>query len=500
MFTYRVLARQYRPSKLSELIGQDVLVQTLSQGIQHNRLPHAFLLHGIRGVGKTTTARILAKTLNCLENQLDPCGQCPSCLAMAEDRHLDVIEMDAASRTSVEDIREIIDSVPYKAVLGRYKIYIIDEVHMLSKSAFNALLKTLEEPPAHVKFIFATTELKKVPDTVLSRCMRFDLNRVEGSLIINHLKRISDLENVKTEEEALALIARASEGSVRDALSLLDQAIILSNGQVSQTVVKDMLGLVDRGLLFDLLTFLLKADIQQALELTQKLYSLGADPVFLMEDLLDIIYFITCLKHSPSLKNDKNWPLSERERAQQLAQQLTIPILIRTWQVLVKGYEEIVKSPLQRQALEMVLVRLAYLSDLPLLHELLRKKDQEPLTSLNNDSQPQNFEEMLALLSKAKEPILVGNIFHHVIPLSFEYGKIQIGLTPQAPQTLVSQLQAILKKLTGRSWVIEVKPDQTQQTFAQKEKKLLEEKKKKSQNHPLVIELLETFKGATLRT
>ncbi|MBX9804276.1 MAG: DNA polymerase III subunit gamma/tau [Alphaproteobacteria bacterium] len=374
---YRVLARQYRPQKLSELVGQDTLVKTLAQGIERNRLPHAFLLHGIRGVGKTTTARILAKALNCLgvdgkgEPTPDPCGLCDACVAISEDRHMDVLEMDAASRTGVDDVREVIEAARYKAVSGRYKIYIIDEVHMLSKSAFNALLKTLEEPPPHVKFIFATTEIRKVPETVLSRCMRFDLKRVEPKILFDHFMSIMGKETLTIEEEALALIVRAADGSVRDGLSLLDQAIALSDGTITTTTVRDMLGLVDRGAVFALLRSLLHGQVAEALTQVRNLYQRGGDPVVLMEDLLDLVYWLTCLKTAPQLQQDVTWPESDRIQGAEIVKTLSLPALMRVWQVLHKGYEEVSRSPLSAQAAEMVLVRVAYLSDLPQADELL---------------------------------------------------------------------------------------------------------------------------------
>ena len=374
---YRVLARKYRPQKLSELVGQDLLVKTLTQGIERNRLPHAFLLHGIRGVGKTTTARILAKALNCTgvdgkgNPTPDPCGSCDSCVAISQDRHMDVVEMDAASRTGVDDVREVIEAARYKAVSGRYKIYIIDEVHMLSKSAFNALLKTLEEPPPHVKFIFATTEIRKVPETVLSRCMRFDLNRIDPKVLFDHFTNVMNQEGLTIEEEGLSLIVRAADGSVRDGLSLLDQAIALSGENIPAQTVRDMLGLVDRGLVFALLNSLLQGQVGEALVQVRDLYRRGGDPIVLMADLLDLVYWLTCLKTAPQLQEDVTWPESDRRQGAEIVKALSLPALMRIWQVLHKGYEEVLRSPMGAQALEMVLVRVGYLSDLPQADELL---------------------------------------------------------------------------------------------------------------------------------
>lgn len=381
---YRVLARKYRPTNFDALIGQDALVRTLSNAIATGRIAHAFVLTGIRGIGKTTTARIIARALNCVGADgkggptVQPCGVCEHCTSIAADRHVDVLEMDAASRTGVDSMREIIETVQYKPVSARYKVYIIDEVHMLSTSAFNALLKTLEEPPAHVKFIFATTELRKIPVTVLSRCQRFDLKRIEGAQLQQHLAHICAKEGVKAEDEALALVARAAEGSVRDALSLLDQAIAHADegAGVTATQVQQMVGQADRSKLFTLLETLLQGDIATALETVAVLYHEGGDPSLLLGDLLDITHFISRVQISSSIADDPAIPHDEREAGKKLANTLTMPVLTRSWQVLMKGVQELKHAPHPMQALEMVLIRLAYMAELPTPEQFIRQSKQ----------------------------------------------------------------------------------------------------------------------------
>jgi DNA polymerase-3 subunit gamma/tau len=374
---YRVLARKYRPTKLSQIIGQDFLVETLKRGIEGERLGHAFILTGIRGTGKTTIARIIARALNCLEGPTpEPCDVCTSCIAISQDRSLDVIEIDAASRTSVEDIREIIEASRYKAVSARYKIYIIDEVHMLSKSAFNALLKTLEEPPLHVKFIFATTEIHKVPATILSRCVRFDLNRIESSLLATYFKTLCEQENVTYEEEALALIAKAAEGSARDGLSLLDQAISYGTSakgvsHVAPSPVRKMLGLSDQSALLELFHILMEGNSLLSLEKLRYFYQEGADPLRMVEELLDLTHWLQCLKINPSLTQDITITPEKQQKGAELANSLSIPTLMRTWHILLKGFEEIKKAPSPQKTLEVMAIRLTHLAPLPPLQELL---------------------------------------------------------------------------------------------------------------------------------
>ncbi len=373
---YRVLARKYRPATFAELIGQDALVRTLSNAVENERLAHAFLFTGVRGVGKTTTARILARVLNCVAESsptLTPCGSCPECVAIMEDRHSDVLEMDAASRTGIDDIRELIDGVRYRPSSARFKVYIIDEIHMLSIKAFNALLKTLEEPPPHVKFILATTEIRKVPVTVMSRCQRFDLRRVDSEVLTTHLQSVCVREDVAAEPEALALMARAADGSVRDALSFLDQAIVHAEGTIRATRVREMLGLADRVEVFDLFETISAGRVKEGLELLRRQYAAGADPLIVLQDLLDLTHWLTRVKVVPEAANEITVPESERIRGREFAEKLRMPVLTRTWQMLLKGLDEARLAPDPLGAVEMVLIRLAFASDLPTPAELLRE-------------------------------------------------------------------------------------------------------------------------------
>lgn len=532
---YRVLARKYRPQTLTDLVGQDALVQTLTQAIKSNKLPHAFILHGIRGVGKTTTARIIAKALNCTgvdhnDPTPNPCGICSSCIAITEDRHLDIVEMDAASRTGVDDIREVIEAARYKAVQARYKIYIIDEVHMLSKSAFNALLKTLEEPPPHVIFIFATTEIKKIPDTVLSRCMKLDLCRIKNEILFHLFNKIATAEQVTIEEEALALIVRAADGSARDGLSLLDQAIALSGNHVATKAVQTMLGLVDRGRLFTLLDYLFSGQIGQALIEVRQLHSLGGDSTILLSELLDLTYWITCLKITPSLGSDQVWPLTDREQGTQIAQKITLSNLSRAWQVLSKGYEEVVRSPLPVQAMEMVLIRLCYLSDFPQAGDLVNliKKTgsrevnhhlsplpQKTSTSISPPQEttsptftppvkttsvhqsPTSFEEILSIVAKSREPLLYSYLMQDVHLVSFARLKIELRLNNRAPKSLAKDLEALLLRATGESWQILLSESGGQATLIDQNNNKKQQLEAESLNHPLVQEIMTAFPKAT---
>ncbi|MEE8272954.1 MAG: DNA polymerase III subunit gamma/tau [Alphaproteobacteria bacterium] len=379
---YRVLARKYRPSTFAEMIGQDALVRTLTNAMTADRLAHAFILTGVRGVGKTTTARIIARALNCVGRDgnggptIEPCGDCEPCRSIAADRNVDVLEMDAASRTGVDDIRELIDGVRYGPVAARYKVYIIDEVHMLSKNAFNALLKTLEEPPAHAKFIFATTEVRKVPVTVLSRCQRFDLRRIDADLLADHFTGIAEREAVAVEPEAIALIARAADGSARDGLSLLDQAIAegaQAGGAVTAAQVRDMLGLADRIVVIDLFEALLQGKAAPALDLLADLHRSGADPLVVLQDLLDFCHFLTRVKLVPEAAESAAVAEAERVRGAALAGRVAMPVLTRAWQMLLKGLDEVRTAPKPQAALEMVLIRLIHAAGLPTPGEVIAK-------------------------------------------------------------------------------------------------------------------------------
>jgi DNA polymerase-3 subunit gamma/tau len=389
---YRVLARKYRPQEFSELVGQDALVTTITNAIREDRIAHAFILTGVRGVGKTTTARIIARSLNCIgaDGQggptVTPCGVCEHCRAIADSRHVDVLEMDAASRTGVDNMRELLDSVRYLPASARFKIYIIDEVHMLSIAAFNALLKTLEEPPAHVKFIFATTEIRKLPVTVLSRCQRFDLRRIGAGLLVAHFSAIAEAEGVGVEREALKLIAGAAEGSARDGLSLLDQAIAhcgggVGGGEVTAAQVRDMLGLADRARIYDLFEALMKGDVAAALWELREQYDLGADPEVVLRDLLELTHLLTRLQVAPEAGADPGLSEVERNRAEALAAGLSMPVLARTWQMFLKGLGEVRAAPNTLAAAEMILIRLAYSTDLPTPLDAVRQVTGGGVTS-----------------------------------------------------------------------------------------------------------------------
>ncbi len=380
---YLVLARKYRPRNFSELIGQSALVTTLSNAIAMNRVAHAFMLTGVRGVGKTTTARILALAFNCIGEDgkgsmtAEPCGKCENCKAIIEGRHVDVLELDAASRTKVDDIREIIDSVQYAPTSARYKIYIIDEVHMLSKSAFNALLKTLEEPPAHVKFVFATTEINKVPITILSRCQRFDLQRIEQEKLSKYFSELIKKEKIEAEGEAIAMIARAADGSVRDGLSLLDRAISLSDGSITAKLVEDMLGLADKNILFDLFEALTSAKAGRAFEILDKLYKSGADSKNIIDELLNITHLITKFRAVPETLQNSYLTQIELDRSKTLQEKLEIPALTRLWQILLKGFDEVSASHNPKQTLDMVVIKALYAAELPVPQDIINKLNSD---------------------------------------------------------------------------------------------------------------------------
>ena len=381
---YRVLARKYRPETFADLVGQEAMVRTLRNAFAADRIAHAFIMTGIRGTGKTTTARIIAKGLNCTGPDgtggptTEPCGRCEACRAIAEGRHVDVMEMDAASRTGVGDIREIIDSVHYRAASARYKIYIIDEVHMLSTNAFNALLKTLEEPPAHVKFIFATTEIRKVPVTVLSRCQRFDLKRIEPEVMMALLRKIATAEAAAISDGALALITRAAEGSARDATSLLDQAISNGAGETSAEQVRAMLGLADRGRVLDLFDLIMRGAAAEALAELSAQYADGADPMAVLRDLAEISHWISVVKITPEAADDPTTPPDERRRGLDMAARLPMRVLSRMWQMLLKALEDVALAPNAMMAAEMAVIRLTHVADLPDPETLIRRLQSQP--------------------------------------------------------------------------------------------------------------------------
>lgn len=376
---YVVLARKYRPQNFEDLLGQDALVQTLTNAIQNNRLHHAYILTGIRGVGKTTTARLIARALNCTGADgkggptIHPCGVCDNCKAIAAGRHMDVMELDAASHTGVDDIRELLDSARYAPTNARYKVYIIDEVHMLSKGAFNALLKTLEEPPAHVKFIFATTEIRKVPVTILSRCQRFDLQRLSVETLTQLFTKILANENIPAETEALDIIAKAADGSARDGLSLLDQAIVLSNGNINTDVVKKMLGLADRSQTLTLFENLVNGNMEAVLKDISEQYTNGATPMIVLQDLINITHDLAKVKIIPALLNSTSLSEIEKKTFATLSTSCSLAVLSKIWQMLIKGISEINMAPSAVEALEMILLRVAYSASLPTPYEILNE-------------------------------------------------------------------------------------------------------------------------------
>jgi DNA polymerase III subunit gamma/tau len=561
---YRVLARKYRPKNFAELIGQDAMVRTLTNAIAQGRLAHAFILTGVRGVGKTTTARILARVFNCVGPDgkggptAEPCGVCAQCRAIAEDRHVDVIEMDAASRTGVGDIRELIEGVRYRPVEARYKVYIIDEVHMLSTSAFNALLKTLEEPPGHVKFIFATTEIRKLPVTVLSRCQRFDLRRVDSETLREHFAKLAAAEGAKLAPAALALIARAADGSVRDGLSLLDQAIARAEGEVGEAEIRDMLGLADRTQLFELFEQVMRGAAKPALDRIGELYRAGADPVQLLQDLLELTHWLTRVKLTPEAADDPAVPEAERVRGRALAGKLALPVLARAWQMLLKGLAETQTAPQPLAALEMALIRLMHAAELPTPGELLERlegaapassaplprsgpagppgaasaaatiaaerapmaprgapaprgaadrpsaalafedaaeTDPEPVVYL---PLPQSFRELVELVGKRKEGVLHAQLMTDVHLIHFEPGRIEFRPGAKAPADLASRLGQLLQDWTGQRWVIAISAGPGEPTLKEQADAERAAVERSALAHPLVQAALASFPGATI--
>jgi DNA polymerase-3 subunit gamma/tau len=538
---YRVLARKYRPSTFAELIGQEAMVRTLANAISTGRIAHAFILTGVRGVGKTTTARIIARALNCTGPDgkggptSSPCGVCENCKAIAQDRHVDVLEMDAASRTGIDDIRELTDGVRYKPVTARFKIYIIDEVHMLSKPAFNALLKTLEEPPPDVKFVFATTEVHKVPVTVLSRCQRFSLRRVPADILAAHYAKISEAEKVTVDKPAIALIARAADGSVRDGLSLLDQAISLAGGQVTESVVREMLGIADRGLAFDLLETVLKGDAAGALKQMGSLYEGGADPAMVLQELLELVYFLTRLKLAPDLGEDPGVE-GERGRGLPMAQKLGMAELARAWQMLLKGLGEAQNAPSPLQAAEMVLVRLAYAADLPAPADLIKAlegaanhsaapaipapapgprvgatpRGGSPLEGAASAAprmqpretpapatlEPQSFLDVIKLFEQHREALLRSHLYNDVHLVHFEPGRIELRPEPAAPRDLPNRLGQMLSQWTGQRWVVSVSGERGEPSLREQTESRVHGLKVEAASDPLVRAVLEAFPGA----
>ena len=524
---YVVLARKYRPQSFEDLLGQDALVQTLTNAIQNNRLHHAYILTGIRGVGKTTTARLIAKALNCVGPDgkggptIHPCGVCDNCKAIAAGRHMDVMELDAASHTGVDDIRELLDSARYAPTNARYKIYIIDEVHMLSKGAFNALLKTLEEPPAHVKFIFATTEIRKVPVTILSRCQRFDLQRLSVETLTKLFTKILAQENIPAESECLDIIAKAADGSARDGLSLLDQAIVLSNGNIKTDTVKKMLGLADRSQTLSLFEKLVKGDMEGVLQDISEQYTNGATPLIILQDLINITHDLAKIKIVPALLNSTSLSEVEKTTFTELSGKCSLAILSKIWQMLIKGITEINMAPSAVEALEMILLRVAYSASLPTPYEILNevKKNSNLISSVTtnptqgnekkNNVAPENqsegvtfntIEDFLRYLEGAKKALLEYSIKNDVCIREFSNGHIAINIAPTIHQDFIMNLHKLLSEVTGKQWEIEIVKGELGETIAGKEKSAVEAKKKNVAEYPLVKKILEEFKGSKIET
>ena len=557
---YRVLARKYRPSNFSELIGQEPMVRTLTNAFATGRIAQAWMLTGVRGVGKTTTARILARALNYKTGTIDQ----PSvelsilgehCQAIMEGRHVDVIEMDAASHTGIDDIRDIIDRVRYAPVSARYKVYIIDEVHMLSTQAFNGLLKTLEEPPPHVKFIFATTEIRKVPITVLSRCQRFDLRRIDAGALVAHLSAIAGKEGITVDDDALAMIARAAEGSARDSLSILDQAIAHGSGTVSAEAVRAMLGLADRARIIDLFEHVMKGDVAAALAEFRAQYDTGADPAAVLTDLAEFNHLVTRLRFVPSAADDASLSEDERRRGAEFANTLSVRVLSRSWQMLLKGIPEVQSSNRPVSAGEMVLIRLAHAADLPTLDEVLKslegaaplpngapRSNGAPAGSGNGggpsavaqarmpsstgsaqtmrlvEAQPapaafvpapepvvetpavpvKSLADIVALADANRDLAFKVLVKRCVRPVRIEPGRIDVALTPDAPKNLLNDLTSKLRAWTGRNWLVSLSKDEGGQTLAEMESTKRENAFSDAKSDPTVAAILARFPGAKI--
>ncbi|MER9841560.1 DNA polymerase III subunit gamma/tau [Mesorhizobium australicum] len=559
---YRVLARKYRPSNFSELVGQEPMVRTLTNAFATGRIAQAWMLTGVRGVGKTTTARILARALNYKtattdQPSVDLAVLGEHCQAIMEGRHVDVIEMDAASHTGIDDIRDIIERVRYAPVSARYKVYIIDEVHMLSTQAFNGLLKTLEEPPPHVKFIFATTEIRKVPITVLSRCQRFDLRRIDAGALVSHLSSIAGKEGISVDDDALAMIARAAEGSARDSLSILDQAIAHGGGSVSAEAVRAMLGLADRARIVDLFEHVMKGDVAAALGEFRAQYDTGADPAAVLTDLAEFNHLVTRLRFVPTAMDDASLSQDERQRGADFARALSVRVLSRTWQMLLKGIPEVQSSNRPVSAAEMVLIRLAHAADLPTLDEALRSLEsgasatgaaprpngapmssgpvnpgngagavaQARMPGGSGGAQPMRLVEAtptptvvappqsapetqavplksladIVALADAKRDIAFKVLIKNCIRLvRIEPGRIDVSLTDDAPKMLLNDLTTKLRAWTGRNWLVSLSKEEGGQTLAEMESTKRENAFLDARNDPTVASILARFPGAKI--
>jgi DNA polymerase-3 subunit gamma/tau len=553
---YRVLARKYRPSSFDDLIGQEAVVRTVSNAFETGRIPQAWILTGVRGVGKTTTARILARALNYEMpdgSVKGPTVHMPTlgvhCQAIMESRHMDVLEMDAASHTGVDDVRQINDSVRYAPASARYKVYIIDEVHMLSTAAFNAFLKTLEEPPEHAKFVFATTEIRKVPVTVLSRCQRFDLRRVEADVLMKHLASIAAKENVEIEPEALGIIARAAEGSVRDSLSLLDQAIAHAAGTVKADAVRQMLGLADRTRVIDLFDSLARGDIAAAFKEFRDQYDVGADPIVVLSDLAEFVNFVTRVKIVPATADNVAYGETERVRARDFASKISMRVLSRMWQMLLKGITEVQAATRPAAAAEMVLVRIAYVADMPTPDEAIRMLEQNgggspvvsggsaarssapaaPVASAapvsaapvraptafgGGAARPQmaapapdpqvaapqlrvtSFTQLVALAGQKRDLMTKGALEADMRLVRFEEGRLEVALEPNASKTMITELARKFELWTGRRWTVIVSNEQGQPTLRSVNQAAKQEHARTAEADPRVQEVLSRFPGS----
>jgi len=542
---YRVLARKYRPTSFADLIGQEPMVRTLTNAFRTGRIAQAYMLTGVRGVGKTTTARILARALNySIPGRVDQptidmeeLGE--HCAAIMEGRHVDVIEMDAASHTGIDDIREIIEASRYRPAVARYKVYIIDEVHMLSKQAFNGLLKTLEEPPEHVKFIFATTEIRKVPVTVLSRCQRFDLRRIEAGRLVGLMQGITAAEGIEIEDAALRMVARAAEGSARDALSLLDQAIAHADGKVAAEAVRAMLGLADRATVIDLFEEIMRGDVAAALARLKSLYEVGADPAVVLEDLAVFTHLVTRLKLAAGSEDDEALSEEERTRGKALAEKISLRALTRAWQMLLKGIDEAKSASRPLAAADMVLVRLAHAADLPTPDEALRalreggsvrreglpsgqsspgggnrmvaaggvrldapspQADPRPAPQPTSvaASQIESFADVVAMAGRERDLKLKHALETGVRLVRFERGRIDLALTEHAPRDLVGDLSRKLETWTGQRWMIAVNRQSDTPTIEEGRKSDRARLVDDARADPVVAAVLERFPGAEI--